>query len=298
MTKIQNNYFEMMAAVRNVLEANTAIWSSLAPFSAAANHFLNDVLPVMIELVKEQGNNSTGVTLNKKELRTALEKSLEIMAGQIGVYAITAGDVLKAAVYTPKRALSHSTDDGLVGKAARMAGIATSHIAVLAPFGVTPTSVAALNAQSAAFAAAIGTPRAAIVAKKKVGERLEDLRHQGMADLDAMDAIVPVWRSSEPDFYNSYSSARRIIRRGHRTRALTLKVRDGEGKPVAGAILKIDAAKMKRLTSPTGQVNVQHLAPGSYSATIGKEGFAEETLNVYVSAGTGTVLEVVLPYKN
>jgi hypothetical protein len=295
MTKYQNSFLAMAHTTCAVLNSHQSVWSANAGFSAAANALINATKTDAIALIGQQGTKSIGTTAAKQEARAAMGAELAQMASGIALYARTAGNaqLRTEASLTPSR-IKAATDDALIGMVTRITRLATEHLPVLAPFGITAADVSALSAKGDAYAPLIGAPARVRQTAAEATAALTALIGDMRANLDTMDDYMILWSKTAPEFHTEYFFARRIVKPGFRTRALEVAVQDAEGAPVAGATFTIPSERIKRKTSERGVCRVSHLPDGTHRAQVSAKGFAPQEVTLQIGGNEGTKLKVVL----
>lgn len=295
MTKYQNAFSQMLAAVRIICNEYQPIWNTNATFSAAFN---DGIIAIDAPLVTATGQQSTvtkGVTSIKQEARTALAEQLRFIASRIVLYALNAGDAtLQKDAHLPASTIKLAKDDAVVGMVTRITGLATTHLADLASFGVTAAQVSALSAAGIAYAAQIGAPARKRSTSKEATKTIAALIKTARTQLRTMDVHMILWRESNPDFYAQYQMARRIIKPGFRTRALEVSVQDAKGAPVAGAEFHLPSERLMRRTSEKGLCRVAHLPAGEHRAKVRADGYAMQEVVFIIANGQKTRLTLVL----
>jgi hypothetical protein len=295
MTKHQNAFMQMLAATDVVCQTYASVWSTNVAFSAAFAAGVQDVRTAVAAALAQQGSGTKGITATKRTARKSLEADLFFIASRLEVYAQVAGDAtLATEAHLTANGLSRAKDDTLVGIVTRIAALASAHVAALAPYGLTPATVAALSASGTAYTALIGAPARQRGRAKEGTQSIAALLQTARRQLGIMDGLMVLWRDTQADFCEEYFTVRRLKGPGFRRRALELQVQNAEGAAVAGAVLSLPADKLMRRTSARGVCRISHLPEGLHRAELRAKGYTPQEAQISISAGETTRLTFVL----
>ena len=93
--------------------------------------------------------------------------------------------------------------------------LGNKNIADLGPFGVTASTLSALQTRIDAYRGAIGSPRVAQVKISTATEQLEaEFARADMLLQDRIDGLMEQFKDSGTTFYSDYKKARRIVDTG------------------------------------------------------------------------------------
>jgi len=232
------------------------------------------------------------------------------MAGfftKLGAYAkFTNNPILAQEIKFTAGKLKNEADTAVRDYAQIVYDRAQPLVASLTTYGITATTQTALITS---YNASIGKPAARKAESAQLTKQLDVLFATAETALANMDATVEIVKLSQPNFYNGYKNARKVIVTG--TGSLSLKglITDAEtGLPEKGATITfaLDGvqmlAKLSKASSSTtvltkktaekGGVNIKSLPAGTYQVTIKKAGFADQVVTVNVNDGKLTVMNV------
>ncbi len=163
-----------------------------------------------------QAGKITGLTMNKKELKTALCKKAFEIASAVSSYAATTKDsVLAEKVSFTLTELKETRDTEIIGVCQNIRDAATANLAKLADYAVTAADLTDLAKKIDAYKQALSAPADARVSRSTATTNITT----GIADLlhilaNRMDPLLPKFESISMDFVNAYKSARIIIATG------------------------------------------------------------------------------------
>lgn len=215
MTTKQENKLSMYLAVRTVCDRNNSIWQTLPAFVDASADFGTRIINIQT-LAQKQAVDSTGLTLDKDQLRKAmalaaveLAKATNAYAKKIGNHDLDAKTMVSVSTYMQGR------DTLAAPNALNLHAAVTANLAALAPFGVTAAKLTALKAKIDAYAASIAKPRDAVGSGSSATQQMGDEFDAADAALnDQMDALVSQFADSNPQFVADYNNARIVVDSG------------------------------------------------------------------------------------
>ena len=240
----------------------------------------------------------TGVAADKQAARTALTNELFAVAATLAAYAADAANrELYNASYFPASDLRRLTDEKLLATASLVADNATANLSNMANYGLTADKVATLSAANAAFAAALATPRWAIVVRKNNHRELAALTAQAMTLLkEHIDNAVNSLIFAQPVMAKEYRSARHLVNVGHRHTALRGVVTDAAtGMRIVKATVTIVELNRTATTGTDGVYGITAFKSGIYTVLVKADGYADITINnVEFKLGKSTELMIEL----
>ena len=173
-------------------------------------------------------------------------------------------------------------------------------------FGVTGTLLTELQADTAAYFEAIPKPRLSISDKKELNMELKNLQKKCDNNLDVIDALVDAAEEDQPVFWQGYYNVRKIVDFGRRHLAAKIQVNEaGAGIGLKSVELEIteqnggvkagtDMTKTVKRTSEMGGCWIKGIAQGTYLIKASKEGYAAQTVTMYVNEGELTKVGIEL----
>lgn len=223
MTDDQSNRHDMHQTVLEVLDTHAEAWAS-----APAVQGYRDALGAFIERVREAARTQTrgtkGVTNDKAKLRDDVaERSWRLGQALVSWGEDNGRPDVVGAVARTRRAFTNLKDSDLAEYSEVVVAEAREHLPAdgedpttgLGALGVTAAFVDALDGLDDAFAAALSTPRSAIVARKGAGREIAQAQ-RGAYDLltKRLDPAVAFLAPDHPAFAAAYRDARIIVDRG------------------------------------------------------------------------------------
>jgi hypothetical protein len=310
MDSMQRSKLGMGMATRDFLVPNATITTPLPNFPANNTQLVNTITQIQT-IAELQDFEKTGITDNKSQLKsTVCILSADSSRKLVAFAMFTNNSVLLKEIKISESELKRLADAELKTKAQEIYDRAQSNVAALTAYGITAvTQTTLLNAINA-FNTSIPKPRLGIDEKKQATQQLVVLFKTLDTTLDNIDAVVEIVRLSQPNFYNGYKTARKIIVTGSNTLSVKGLVTDATtGEPVKGVTLMfaLDGgtmmAKSAKASSKTANVitkktaekggfKIQSLPAGTYQVTIKKVGYPDKIVSIDVNDGEMTDLDV------
>ncbi len=217
MKKFLENKFAMIGTVIALLKQNVALWTSSTVFKVA----VTDLESVKADI--DNGRNgaehgSRSSTTVKGAHREELEnKAYEVISVVYAMATRTGNKGLQADMNYTLSDLQLMRDSKLVALSANVIGIIRENATALKDYSVTEESATMLDSLCSRFSSGSSAPRVAISERKAANESLDDLF--GKADdilQNVIDKLMVPYKTSKPDFYSAYKSARKIVNYGTR----------------------------------------------------------------------------------
>lgn len=309
MTNSEENRLSMYFTVRDSQAPYTAITNPLPNYATNSGILVNCITQIQTISV-QQRTSKKGVVDIKNQNKTNLIVLTADNARKLSTYALfTNNMILTQEVKITTTKLRQASDTAVKDYAQIVYDRAQANISALATYGITAaTQTAFLNAINA-YNALLGKPGASRNESSKVTHQLKTLFKTADAALANMDAAVEIVRLSQPEFYNSYKNARRVIELGTGSLAIKGLITDAmSGEPIKGASLsfslegneglakaaKAATQKIIKKTAEKGGFNIKSIPSGVYTVTIKKVGYADHVATVAVADGELTELNVQL----
>ena len=310
MTNQDESRLSMYISLRDWQTNYTAITSPLPNYTENSTSFVNTI-PLIQNVAKQQKISKTGLAENKNQLKDALIISIADYSGKLGAYAkFTNNQVLAKEIKFTAGKLKKEADTAVRDFAQIVYDRAQPIVADLATYGITAATQTALLDSITAYNASIGKPAAGKVETSQLTKQLGALFATAEAALENMDAAVEIVKLSQPNFYNGYKNARKVVVTG--TGSLSVKglITDAEtGEPVKGVTVSFaldggtqmmakagkassPATVLTKKTAKKGGLQVKSLPEGTYQVTLKKAGYADQIVTVSVNDGEMTVLNV------
>ena len=218
MNDTQVNKINSYQATNLVLTApaNAPLWSPLAAFVRGQTSLAGSI-NILNALGQSQGNVLTGIAVDKDRLQQSVINRMLIVAGAAGGYAYETGNQTLAAQCATTESKLKNTRDAVLDDLAQalhdtVAPFVTAQPAKLAEYGLTPAMLTDLQSAITAYAAVVGTPRAAIAARAATTTAIDAEIARADANLTSLlDRLMLQFKAAHLDFYNAYLNARKII---------------------------------------------------------------------------------------
>lgn len=279
------------------LTENAAMVDSVPAFRAAVNGFLAS-LAALKAAAEAQKAVSEGVTLGKKAKRLDLCEEFGILAGSVASFAMATGrHDLAGEMALSDRDLARNSSTELVTTCRRMITMATPHVANLADYGITTTSLAALEASIDEFESIKEAPRTLITRRSNAGDDIETLIVALFDQLgDHLDKIALIFKKTNPGFHNAYLGARKVVDPYTSSTRLLVEVSSlKDNAPLASADVVVDGTDIAVQTDELGKCTIRQVEPGTRSITISHKDHTGKTLDgILVKLGKATRVTAAL----
>src|ERR1017187_797393 len=160
MDQKQENDFNMLSAVKKVMNDNNAIWSANPVVTSAVGTLTSDI-GASGSTVATQRQNVGGATATKKQMKQTLIDDTVALALAGKAYASAVNNAnLKAACKLTKSNLVETTEESLAGVCQTLHDAVNPYIISMGGYGVSGATQVALQGGITNFSLSIGTPRA------------------------------------------------------------------------------------------------------------------------------------------
>jgi hypothetical protein len=212
MNKSQINKSRMFGSVDLVLDNHSQIFSQLEDMVLAHQRLKNGI-DLLGQHRQVQETDNTGLTDNKIDLRLNLINHILPLSAAIKSHAIfTKNKELKAKASYTRSDLLNAPDPVLYDICLLLLNLATPILPELAKYFVDQQKCDFLETLLANFKAAIPQKRVANSASKvstaNIGEVFNSLT---LFLKEEMDVLMLLYQQTNPDFYNEYLNARKIV---------------------------------------------------------------------------------------
>jgi len=306
----QRSKLGMGMTARDYLLLYSTITAPLPNFTANFA-IVQTTIPQIQAIAEVQDFQKTGITDNKSQLKATLGTLSADNSRKLVAFAMfTNNAVLLKEIKISETELKRLADADLKTKAQEIYDRAQTNVAALATYGITAaTQTTLLNAINA-FNASIPKPRLGIDEKKQATQQLVVSFKTLDVAFANIDAAIEIVRLPQPNFYNGYITARKIIVTGSNSLSVKGLITDVEtGEPVKGVTVTFaldggtqmmaKAGKASSLspiltkkTAEKGGLNVKSLPAGIYHVTLKKAGYVDQVITINVNDGEMTVLNV------
>jgi hypothetical protein len=304
MTNPQETKYSMALTTRDYTAQNIGKFEKLPLFSEN-NQLLANTIDEIQVVAGIQKTDKKGTTAAKAQLADNLIVISADNSRKLCAYAkLTNNLELLGEVNITETKLRRCADAALKDYAQIIYDQAQANVAALDQYGITPeTQTEFLNAIKE-YNAAIPAPRMKTTLTSQATKQLAVLFDKLDIALSNMDAVIEIIRLSQPNLYNGYKTARKIVNVG--TGSLTIKgtITDAKtGKPLKGATIQfcpecveptmkaaangINAAKeevvLTKKTAEKGGFNIKSLPEGVYKVTVKMIGYKDQVVTVVIN---------------
>lgn len=309
MTNGQENHLNMQLTVVKFCNDNLSIVTTLPGFSANLQ-IVSDSNDQIATVAEVQETGTGGVTTNKKELRLNLNALASDTARKLTAFAKLNNNLtLLGEVNYTDSDFKRFSDIEARDHAKIVYNKAEDNLAAVAEYAINATTQTALQNAIQSFTSVMTAPRLSATTKSQATKQLVKLFNKASMALDKMDAIVELVRLTDPNFYNGYKAARKIMNKGKGKLAVKGSVSDAkngepikgvtvtfmpDGEPVATMQATNGEAVLSKTTADKGGFNIKSIPAGTYHVSFKKAGYIEQTMTVNVNDGELTVVDTVL----
>jgi len=310
MTGPQEDYLNMLYAIKVIIDKYNGTWVANAVF-AASYGIVTTTIPLIEQNRDAQMTTSKGITTDKGVKRTTLTDKALFIINRIQSYAtVTANNDLLESVHFTQSTFDKSRDTDIVGICDTIIAKANANITALATYGVTAALVTDLQTALTAYSSYIAKPRTVKAQSKNATENLAlYFKQANDAVTTRLDLDIEVYKTSKPDFYSQYWTARVVIDTTGSASAVkgVVKVKDsGEllknvtltftpnVTSLARTVNATNSAELVKKTAEKGQFRIANLAEGTYIVTIHKIGYKDQVITINVANGETTQIIIEL----
>jgi Carboxypeptidase regulatory-like domain len=305
----QEDKFSMYYVVKNTCEKYQPTWITNAVFAATYNLWAAK-LPLIETNRDAQTLETTGITTDKTAKRAAMTDKALFMENRLQSYANVTNDpeLLESIRYSATD-LKKARDTDVVGICNTILAKANANAAAIVAYGVTAAMITELQAAITAYSATLAKPKAAKSQTKTATENLVALFKE--ADdllIKRLDLDIELFKTSKPELYSQYKTARIIISTGGGASSVLGSVTNAaNGEVVKGVTFTFVAennGQMKAAAAETAKPIVKKsadkgkfratLPENSYRVIVEKIGFKKQEIIITVANGETTNLKVEL----
>jgi hypothetical protein len=305
----QEDKFSMYYVVKNTCEKYQTTWTTNAVFAATYNLWVAKI-PLIEQNRDAQTLETTGITTDKTAKRNGMTEKTLFMINRLQSYAnvVNNPELLESIKYSASD-LKKSRDTDVIGICNTVFGKANANAAAIATYGVTAAMITELQAAITAYSATLAKPKAAKSQTKTATENLTKLFKEADELLTKrLDLDIELFKTTRPDFYSQYKTARIIIpTSGGATSVLGSVTNAGSGEPLKGVSFTFVAENnglMKTAATETVKPIVKKsadkgkfratLTENTYRVVIEKIGYKKQEVTITVAKGETTSLNIEL----
>lgn len=305
----QGDKFSMYYVVKNTCEKYRHIWSKDPVFTASYNRWVAD-MPLIETNRDAQAVETKGVTTNKKTKRISMaDKALFIINRLQSFSNVTENHELFESVKYSASDLNKKRGTDVIGICNAVLAKANAYAADIVIYGVTADMIADFQGAIGDYTDTLANPKAAKSQTKTATQNLNNLfRDADKVLTKRLDLDIELFRTTNPDFYSQYKSARMVTTTGGSTTSVIGCVTlAGSGEPLKGVVFTFIAESngmMKGSSTETVKPIVKKsaakgkfrakLPENTYKVLIEKIGCKQKEVMITVANGETTTLNIVL----
>ena len=306
----QEDKFSMYYVVKNTCEKYQTTWTTNAVFAATYNLWVAKI-PLIEQNRDAQILETTGITTDKTAKRNSMTEKTLFMINRLQSYAnvVNNPELLESIKYSASD-LKKSRDTDVIGICNTVLAKATANTTAIATYGVTAAMITELQAAITAYSATLAKPKAAKSQTKTATENLTKLFKEADELLvKRLDLDIELFKTSKPEFYSQYKTARIIIPTGGGATSVLGSVNlAGSGEPLKGVSFTFVAetngmmktAAATETTKPIVKKSADKgkframLPENTYKVIVEKIGYKKQEVTITVVNGETTNLNIEL----
>ncbi len=213
MTNRQTNKLTMATAVQLIVSTFTSILTAVAFKKAITD--LDNCIATINGLAQAQAKQTTGTATDKSQAEDAAIAAAIAIIGPTRSYALAENkNALYEALHYTESGLKQTRDLVLINDLTLIRDTVQPELANLADYEVLPANVNILTTAIATYRPLVAAPRAAISVKAAATNELVPAFETLDTILTRLDGLAEAKKTSTPDFYSSYTTARVIVDAG------------------------------------------------------------------------------------
>ena len=304
MTTDQKVKLNMYMAIRNFVIQNEAIAKTVPKF-ATSYATLQSTMDEIQLIGEMQGVNKTGIAIDKNKLKETLVALAARNSRKIAALAkFNNNDTLLKEVRFSESDLVRVPEVTLKERVQIIYDKAEANIGSLAEHGITPETQKLFMETITAFNNALATPRSGIGEKRQATQKLPVLFETADTSIEIMDFAIGIVKDEQPDFFNGYKTARKLVDTSAGNLALKATATDqANGEPVKGvlftfkpegaqAALSGGNGEITKKTAEKGSFHIKNMKAGTYRVSVRKPGYKEKEVTVSIADGERSELTV------
>ena len=295
------NVIDSFERTQSVCIKNKILWENYKPFANTYLVFDGKIITIN-EIRAKLQLKSNGASKLKKENRTIATDSCIYIAGRLRSLASATNNLL----LMDQVRFAHSDlillrDNEFKDKCNSILSIATQNKAALADYEITDEVLAQFSDKINAYAEVVTLPIETKKNRKIFNGNIRALvKETSLLLKERLDLDVEYFKKSQPDFYQAYKEARKVIDYGIRhTKKNPLQlsgvVTDFETEqPIAGAMVKIKDTAINTVSDIGGKFVVQLTAAGKYTLEVTYTGYQPYSLEFEIEETESLEIDVEL----
>jgi hypothetical protein len=215
----------MYQTVLDTCQQNESVYAEIPAFAGNVNELKGNVAVIRQLAQQQSGTVSQGATVEKNQSADRLIQECVKIAGVLYAHGFKVNDqtLLSKVVHLNKTVLYRAHANDVVSIATNVSAEAAAHLGVLKDYGVDEAVLKAFDADIATFESLLVKPHLTVDDHKLYTGNLKKAFADADSTLyDQLDKVIPIFKTSSPDFYTLYKIARNVVevgKAGHRTKA-------------------------------------------------------------------------------
>jgi hypothetical protein len=296
MNKVQHNTLKMLKSIEAHLSKHTLLFTNITALQSALNELQLNIQTIDRHL-RLAAENITGIALDKSQKRNGLQQLCKnISNALVAYYTIQQNSEAINSVYLSASKIKQFKDAELVGVCFNLHQLANNDIAYLAPFNITSAALSQFLQTIHTFNNCINAPKEArLLGKHSNSNATELLVATKNLVKNVIDNLVALVNDPSDKFILLYKTMRQVQAPSMRTRSLvTICLNAITKQAVPQVQLSFSNSNKVFLSGKMGKNYFQNLAPGNYTISAYKEGFAPYTNSFEIVANTTYHLQIML----
>jgi hypothetical protein len=308
MTSNQESKVSMYHAVMDYLMAKLDSVKDLPNFNPIYVE-LQDKIKQLLQLTELQQFDKKGIISTKNEIKNGLVALVADSSRRLTVFAkFEKNAVLLAEIKYPESELKHVSNSKLRDIAQGVYDRAQERLAQLGTYGITEATQTALLKGINDFVVAVPKTRLSLNDNLQVTSKIVGIFKEIDEKFKNIDTIIEIVRNSDPNFYNGYKLARKLVKNTGSSLLVRGVITDSvSGEAIKGALVTftmngnggVNKAIKERVSffkksAALGGFNIKTMPEGTYYVTIKKAGYADQQTTVTISNGELKDLEIKL----
>lgn len=217
MEKKTKNKIIMLKATLSLMEQNNGIWQEAVPLANAVGQ-TSDLLDQIEQIKQTINRNNSGLVAAKEGLKADLISLAFELASTLAAFAEqTENPVLLSKVDYPVSYLQNVRDGELPTICNALHTLIGEKLADLETYGVTAEKANEFLQLISEYEASLPSVRVTVSARMASNEKIKELVKEAMqVTTNQTDRLMVKFKLTNPDFYNAYLNARKIVDYGTR----------------------------------------------------------------------------------
>jgi len=312
MTQFQENKVNSLETLILFCDQQTGTTANLPEFDQNLAELKSTLEEIKLAAAKQK-TGLTGIAADKKQLRTRLSNLGSDTARKLTSYATLKNQLtLLGTINFTNSDFNRFSDLELRDHCQIVYDTAQVIIGELGSYFINDETQSNLQAAINDFSSSMSAPRLGTTTKSQLTQQLVVLFKRAEVAETRMDASVELIRTSNPDFYNGYQAAGKVIQRGKTSLSVKGVVTEAQtGNPIKGVAVTFipvngtaklnvasgNGAGLVKKTAAKGGFNVKSLESGTYQVLFQKPGYTDATQEVNVTNSELNVVNATMEKK-